>query len=453
MLMAIAALWASRTLLDHQKTNTRRRDINRAYYAAAGGVAQVLHWGNYPAEYDNLGASGLFYRDPDTHDFPNLEAAMTGGSEVVLSSDKYVKFVSKYNYDVSNIKKITLIPPDPDNDTVSCLFKVLSEGHTASGSDRNILAYIQPNPVEKIIIQIPAGLISMGDAALRGNPIIHWGETWAKGNLNMAEKSHASHLNNTSPDFDPWAKYRTEGQIIFPSTWKSGEGKDIYQELTRMHPGSSPASGHYADAFQQFIPTGTLQWPEFPSLYDVLKQFAIAHGRYYSTDASGNIYKDGIEDKAHMVDFTAEFEIADRANAPYDLAFIDTIDGNPPAADGSNLSTIKSSGQGTGLKGIYWIGANFQQSGSGMPHTLTGAEKPDGSTTNLEGIYLDGILYTAGRLDLGGNAGIYGSIIANGGFFTNGTPNIYYNHKLMDGFELDKGNLGSVFRVVLQKNF
>lgn len=453
LLMAIATLWASRTLLDHQKTNKRRRDINRAYYAAEGGVAQVLHWGNYPDEYDNLGADGVFYRDPDTDFFPNISAAMAGGSEVVLSSDKYGKFVSKYNYDVSSIKKITLVPPDPDNDPVSCLFKVLSEGQTASGSNRNVLAYIQPNPLDTIIIQIPAGLISMGSASLGGNPLVHWGETWTKGDLNLVGKSHASHLDNTSQDYDPWAKYRTESRIIFPNTWKSGEGLDIYQESTRRYPGTAPASGHYANAFEQFIPTGTLEWPDFLSLYDILKQFAIAHGRYYSTDSSGNIYKDGIEDPAHKVDFSTEFEITDRATAPYDLVFIDTIDGNLPAADGSNLATIKSSGQNTGLKGIFWIGANFQQTGSGAPPLLIGAELPDGTPTDLEGIYLDGILYTAGRLELGGNAGIYGSVIANGGFDTNGTPNIYFNHKIMDGFELDKGNVGSVFKVVLQKNF
>ncbi|MBN1903088.1 hypothetical protein JW926_17330 [Candidatus Sumerlaeota bacterium] len=453
LLMGIAALWASRTLLDHQKTNLRRRDINRAHYAASGGVAQVLHWGNFPAEYDDLGTESLFYRDPDTGEFPNLSAVMAGGSEVVLSSDKYGKFISKYNYDVSDIKKITLIPPDPDNDPVPCLFKVQSEGNTPSGSHRNILAYIQPNPVETIIIKIPAGLISMGNAALVGNPVIRWGETWAKSDLNMMEKSHASHLDNTSPDHDPWAKYRTEGNIIFPPTWKSGEGKDIYQEDSRMYPGAVPASGNYADAFQQFIPDGVLEWPDFSSLYDVLKQFAISHGRYYSTDASGNIYKEGIEDTAHKVDFTGEFEITDRSNAPYDLVFIDTIDGNPPAADGSNLATIKSSGVSTGLKGIFWIGANFEQTGSGVPPLLTGAEKPDGSTIDLSGIYLDGVLYSAGNLNLGGNAGIYGSVIAQGGFSANGTPHIYYNHKIMDGFELDKGNVGSVFKIALQKNY
>lgn len=451
--MAIAALWASRTLLDHQKTNLRRRDINRAYYAAAGGVAQVLHWGNYPSEYDNLGTEGLFYRNPDTGVFPNLSAAITGGSEVVLSTDKYGKFVSKYNYDVSNIKKITLVPPDPDNDPVSCMFKVLSEGQTQSGSNRSILAYLQPNPMDKMIIKVPAALISMKSMALDGNPLIHWGEVWSKENLDMVGLSHVSYLNKTSPDYDPWAKYRTEGRILFPSTWKSGIGKDIYEETSRMYPGSSPASGNYNNALQQFVPAGALQWPDFHSLYNSFKEFALAHGRYYSTDSSGNIYKDGIETIAYKVDFTAEFEITNRSTAPYDFVFIDTIDGNFPAVDGSNLATIKSSGNNTGLKGIYWIGANLQQMGAGTPPTLPGAERPDGTKTDLASIYLDGVLYSAGRLDLGGNSRIFGSVIAQKGYYSNGTPDIYYNYKLKDGFEIEKGNVGSVFKIVLQKNF
>ena len=453
ILMAVAALWTTRTLLDHQKTNLRRRDLARAYYAAEAGVAQVLHWGNYPEEYDDQGANGLFYRNPDTDEFPNLSAALASTPEVPLSSDKYGDLKSKYNYDVSRVKNLKLIAPDPDNDPIACLFKVESTGLSPSGSERSILAYIQPNPLDSIAIKIPGGLISMGTAGLGGNSIVHWGETWSKGDFNMINKSQADHLNNTHPGYDPWAGYRTEGRIHFPSTWKSGLGKDIYQETTRTNPAAPPASGEYENAFEQFIPSGTLEWPDFASLYDEFKSHALAHGRYYSTDASGNIYKDGVEDAAHKVDFTTEFEREDRAAAPYDLVFIDTIDGNPPAADGSNLATITITGQTSGLKGIFWIGANFNQSGTGTPPTLIGAEKPDGTTEDLPAIYLDGVLYSAGRIDLGGNPGIYGSILAQNGFFTTGTPNIYYNHRLLTGLEIPKGNVGSVFRIVLQRNF
>ncbi len=189
------------------------------------------------------------------------------------------------------------------------------------------------------------------------------------------------------------------------------------------------------------------------SSYQEFKDQAIAHGRYYSTDAAGNIYKDGIEDSAHRVDFVTEFEHVDRDAAPYDLLFIDTINGFPPAADGSNLATVVSAGDSSGLKGVFYMCANFVQTGVGSPPTLGNAEKPDLTTESLDKIYLDGVLYSAGTLELGGNAGIYGCAVAERGFVGGGTPDIYYNHRLRDGLELPKGNLGSVFTIKLQDNF
>ena len=452
LLMAVAALWTARTLFDHQRTNLRRRDIARAYYAAEGGITQVLHWGNYPDDYDNLGTGGLFYRDLNTGDFPNLTLSLASTAEYPLSQDKYGIFKSKYNYDVSRVKQITLIAPKSAEDPIPCIFKILAAGTTPSGSERSILAYIQANPLGNFAIKIPAGLISMGTAAMVGNAKINWGESWSKLNFNMINLSQADYLNKTNPGYDPWAKYRTESQILFPSTWKSGLGKDLYQETTRTNPGATPASGQYENAFEQFIPPGALQWPDLLSQYDEFKNLALSHGRYYSTDAAGNIYKDGVEDPAHKVDFITEFEKADRASAPYDLVFIDTIDSKPPAPDGSNLATITSSGQNTGLKGVFWIGANFTQTGTGTPPILIGAEKPDLTKVNLTGIYLDGVLYSAGIVNLGGNAGVYGAVVVQRGFSSNGTPNIYYNHKLKGGLEVPKGNVGSVFKIALQKN-
>ena len=70
MLTSIGALLLTRTLMDQQRLNQRRRDHQTAFYAAEAGVAQVLHWGNFPAEYTpNI---TLFYRNPSTGAFPSL---------------------------------------------------------------------------------------------------------------------------------------------------------------------------------------------------------------------------------------------------------------------------------------------------------------------------------------------------------------------------------------------
>lgn len=452
MLAAISSIWMVKTLFDHQKTNVRRRDINRAYFAAEAGIAQVLHWGNYPDDYDSGGTSGLFYRDPNTGNFPNM-ATVLDAEGYSLSSEKLGSFTSKYDYPVASVKEIVLIGPDAVEDPVDCLFKARSVGQTPSGTERTVLAYINANPLGTTEVILPAALVSMGTAGLGGNARTHWGDSWSKGDFNMLSKSQCNHLDSTSGQYDPWAKYRTEGQIMFPTTWKSGTGQDIYEETTRTYPGAEPASGNYANAFEQFLPSGTLEWPDFLVQYDTFKELAISHGRYYSTDAAGNIYRDGVEDADHLVDFVEEFESEDRASEPYDLVFIDTIDGNPPASDGSNLATVTSSGNTTGLKGVFYICANFSQTGVGTPPTLANAARPDGMTENLTKIYLDGVLYTAGTVALGGNAGVYGAVVAEHGFVGGGTPDIYYNCALQDGLEIHHGNVGSTFRIVLQENF
>ena len=469
LVMVLGTLWLGRTLTDYQHLNRRRRDLKYAYYAAEAGVEQVKHWGNHPEEYDNLDENGLFYRDPETGEFPNLTSTLNEEGEYVIEGELLAEFASKYGFDISDVNYIKLIPPDPENDPVLCLFKVESEGEAVTNATRRVLAYVEANPIEPGEIKLLAGLISLTNASQAGNGRVHWGEAWSKHNFNILNKSQLTSLDNTSRDYDPLAKYRTEARILFEenSTWKiynpskPGKGGDVANIYTARFPGAAPADGNYENGFEQLIPEGVLEWPDLLSKYQVFKSHAILHGRYYSTDANGNIYKDGVEDEAHKVEFDYEFHINNRERAPYDLVFIDTIDGNPPAEDGSNLATIQNSGTGGGLKGIFWIGAHYDQSGMGNRPAFNDAEKPvlqaDGSieyeTVTLDDIFLDGVLYAAGTMRFQGNPRIYGSVIAEEGYRSGGTPDIYYNHKLKDGLEYDKGNLGSVFNIVQQTNF
>ena len=462
MVAALAAILMAKTLIDHQHANRRRRDLKRAYYAAEAGVAQVLHWGNHPEDYDNLDENGLFYRDMDTGDFPNLDQALNEQGEYVIAGELLATFADKFDFDVSNINQIVLIPADPDNDPITCLFKIRAEGLTPSGASRRVLAYVEANPIDTTEVKLMAGLISMATAAQAGNGHVHWGESWSKQNFNILGKPHLDdELDPSRSTYDPFAKYRSEAQLIFDPTWKSGEGKDIYEEDIRRWPAAPPASGTWEATFEQFIPPGVLQWPDFKSKYQVFKDHAMAHGRYYTTDASGNIYKGEIKDEAHKVNFDYEFHVEDRDTAPYDLVFIDTIDGNPPAEDESNLAWIKNAGTGGGMKGVFYIAAHYDQVGQGTRPNVNTSQKPilneDGSVSlvdhPLNDILLDGVMYIGGYADFGGNPRIYGSLIAELGYVGGGTPEIYFNHKLIEGLEIDKGNIGSVFYIPLQQNF
>jgi hypothetical protein len=474
MITAFGSIWMVTTMQDHQKLNARRMDLGRAYFAAEAGVQQVLHWGNNPEEYDNVDSAGLFYRDPDTGEFPNLTETLNEAGEYVISDELLATFASRHNFNISNIKSITLIPPN-DNDPVTCLFKIRSEGITISGASRRVLAYVEPTPFDSLEVQINAGLLSLAAASQHGNGRVHWGESWSKSDFDMLTKPQSSYLDNTDAEYDPFTKYRSEGNLLFPSSWKiynpakPNKPGDIHDVETERFPGTDPASGNYENGFEQLIPDGVLEWPDFRSKYEIFKKQSYLHGRYYSTDENGNIYKDGVEDEAHKINFDLEFAVADRADSPYDIVFIDTIDGNPPADDNSNIATISNSGQNYGMKGIFYICANYDQAGTGKPAELD-VEKPvfnaDGSVSLVPwhlpepdvgngnyGVYLDGVFYCAGTAHFQGSPVIYGSVIAEQGYLSGGTPEIYFNYNLKAGLEISNGNVGSVFNIRLQKNF
>ncbi len=470
VLVAITAftlVTISRTVVEQQRTSRRKHELSRAFYAAEAGVALVQHWGNFPADFTLNNA--LFQRITPTSAnmlstgseslvdvsanpeilFPSLAAELADGeftiSRSTLNALNAGLFTSKYNRSLGKIREIQLLEPEA-GDPVSCFFKIRSVGEGESGIDRTVMAYMTVSPV--IAIRIPAALMSYNTAAAFGNARIHWGESWSKGNFNMLNRAQMDYLRPGDPNYDPEAIYRSEGIINFPNNWSWGLNRDLF-DTTRARPGAAPASGNF-DAFHHRLPAGTLAWPTFD--YQTFKDFAKTHGRYYSTDAAGNIYRDGIEDYAHRVEFQTEFGVPDHEAAPYDLVFIDTIDNQPPRADGSNLSNVEVSGNGLGIKGIFWIGANFDASGIGSPPALA-AMDPDGVSRSLDQIFMNGVIYTAGALEMSGNAGVYGSVITKRGFSGGGTPNVYYNSALADGLVLDNGNAGSVFKVVLQNNY
>jgi hypothetical protein len=177
----------------------------------------------------------------------------------------------------------------------------------------------------------------------------------------------------------------------------------------------------------------TLKWPVYD--YAALKKIAQMKGRYYGTDASGNVYRDGIKDSAHLVsDLNALNVPGDRsswASIPYDVVFIDTPTGTEPTP-ATVLPTIRLSGSGTSWKGFYWIGANLDVSGMGQPSALA-CERPDLVNQNLN-IFMDGVLAVMGTYEGTGNEIIYGSLFVDRGFLGTGTPDVYYNWRLAIGF-------------------
>lgn len=515
---SVSSLLMVRTVLDHQRINTRKREIFRAYCIAESGVALVQHWGNHPDDFTfdpdlftyvppsssgggtetaDAGVSGggattssagaatsasgggtipiSVVNGSIQQQYPNLYAALIAGGGKITISPAMMKQLSVGRFQTSKgngagrIKRIDLLLPGvlgvqavPSGSALVPELIVRCVGQSESGLERTNISMMEMNPF--LEIKLPAALISLAAASAFGNARIHWGESWSKSTFSMPSMSQMDYIAYGDPDRDIWSVYRTEATIKFPSSWQwKNEGpwsqpdRLYYQNGTTgvsesPEPGKFPdGTGNYRDAFIQNIPAGTLQWPNFALYYQDFKDFAIAHGRYFTTNAAGKI----INGNGQEVAFDAEFGAENRDALPHDYVFIDTIDQNPPNGAGSNLSTITLTGSqaAAGIKGVFYICANFNAGGTGNPPNLGVAERPDGANVSLEKIFLDGVLYAAGTLAMSGNNGVYGCVVAERGFVGGGTPNVYYNHHLKGGLILANGNLGSRLKVILQSNY
>lgn len=483
LVTAIGAVLMARTVLDQHRINERRRDLWRAYHHAEAGIAQIQQWGAYPSQFDpdttlfeaqippGLDVEDLLILSDESR-YPVIAALDSEGltvTETQLDAMGIDGFVTESGWDLGRITRISILPLDdiqssaeahlteteyrdslyvstnPDDDTYA-YFKVLSRGVSSAGLEREVRAYLRPSLLA--LIASPGPLISLATGAAFGNAKVHWGEAWSKTDFDMLNNSQVTYALT-----DPLVAWRSEAGFNWPSNWQESA---TYQagrlhDKTADFPGLFPdGTGDWKEVFQQNMGAGTLSFPDFGGKYEDFKRLAKANNRYFTSDAQGNVYRHG-----QQIDFYQAFTSPD-ADAPFELAFIDTIDQQPPAADGSNLATISVSGNneaGYRMRGFFYIAANFEVSGVGSPPSL-GVESPLTSTdTTLQKIFLDGVIFAAGTLDMAGNAGVYGGILAEHGFVGGGTPDVWYNVGLEDGLELEKGNLGGPFTVVLTDNY
>jgi len=416
-------LIAARSMIERKRLDGRKHEVARAFYIAEGGASQVVHWAIHPEDYTE---DPSLFAPSQQGELSTLEVALASQGSLNIPASALSDFTSSDGKAIGEIKEITLLPRDA-GDPPNTEFKIQSVGSSVSGIERTVTYHVTKNSL--YTTSFPAAVMSYQSAAANGNVRVHWGEVWAKGGINMLNRSQMDYLKPGNAQHDPWAKYKAVGAIQFPNNWRWGSGKDLFGP-TAQQPGQAPASGDYADAFYQNVASGDLAFPTFD--YAEWKQLAMKAGKFFSTDADGEVYRNGVEDEAHRIlDPLLEFSVEDREDLPYDIAFVDTIDGNPPAADGSNLATLKFSGNSTGMKGFFYFAANIDATGIGNVPGLD-ATRPDGQTVPLDKVLLDGALISEGTVTMSGNATVYGSVVAKRGFGGTGTVDIYYNSELAD---------------------
>lgn len=317
-------------------------------------------------------------------------------------------------------------------------------------------------------IVTPAAILSRGGAASNGQFDVNWGEVWTRNNfvvLNPMSKF-------PSAKEDKWFGVQTEGHLLTKEGFLDADGvpdtnKTIYCDgRVRGGGGESPilesagpiyytpylesellSTNNKLRGYESLRQHQVLDWPDYN--YMAMKAFFLRQGYpiYKTTSAglltgpdpvTGEIVTKSFEDLFNLATRTEAGAINDPDKIPWDemppLYFIDTTDGKPPAADGSNLPTLASSGGGPFFYGLFFVAGNLDLGGGGSPPSLDSPEDPDRNIYR-KGILkcrLAGLFYTYGSIATNGEASIYGAMFAERGFLGGGGWEIYYDWRLGD---------------------
>lgn len=416
-----------------QRIDEIRNDGIKAFYVAEAGVNEIVHFFNHPEDYTP--STNMFVFDEYNNTFPNLVAYLNANSILTLDSSVYPSF----NLDNNTLhgEVVELKITKPGNSAPSGTIGVIkSRGRTLRGVEKTIYVYITASSP---LISPQAAIISKIDTYFNGNVRPHWGEVWSLGPTDL-QNFNKSSLNLYVDTSDPgWTVARTNAHFYRTSGghtyYMDGtkDGTDVLPNPILENPNENSA---YASEYDgRFLQNQNLIFPEYD--YDVYKTLALQRGEYYSTDASGNIYRNGVETIENRVNADTEFFGAS-PNGLLRLVFIDTIDGTPPAIDGSNLANISIQGNSPHFRGLIYFAANINTTGMGNSPNVSVLD-PDGFSENLTKLWVDGVVYISGQWITAGNPKIYGSVIVEREITGGGTPDVYYNSRLADGLYFPVG--------------
>ncbi|MBN1866597.1 hypothetical protein JW916_04825 [Candidatus Sumerlaeota bacterium] len=457
ILSAMVALWLAQTLLDYGQTERRRRELTRAFYMAESGAFEVINWLYTPSEYTPN--TSLFNA---AGGYANLKAAVpTPDSVLTIPVEMLPTFTNSQSESIGRITSLELMGSDEAG--VLCRVRSVGTVFNDKDADNPSDAYVERTVEQDIIVgdteegEAPGAIVSKGTIIAGGSVEVYWGEVWSRGAMNVPSKNHVTSMYYDSVKYDgtKLLAFRTEGQFDFDSTWKpyGPPASQSWFDPTNPTPcDAMPNATDRANFGDVFYQNQTLEFPEYP--YEFYKNYAIHHGRYYSTDAAGNMYRDGIEDAAHRVtDWESEFDIPPDYDGNWNAIFVDTIDGNPPNGDAThattNVATIRLSGGAPHTRGVFYLNANVELFGVGDPPSLTVPDPTtvDGNFTISKCMH-QGLFLVNGKMINAGNMRVYGSVYVDGywedadgdgtldrvGYEGTGTPTVYYDVRLGDGF-------------------
>jgi hypothetical protein len=225
------------------------------------------------------------------------------------------------------------------------------------------------------------------------------------------------------------------------------------------------------DEYKNFYQNQDLDWPEYD--WEEWRNFVKEYGfPYFYTDENGTLYgTDKDPDSATYGEIVGKsydewFNAQDPSDPDYwklenIITFIDGVPQNDagetsteitsefyprdPNVAGTIRPTIQLAGGGLHTRGVMLISPNMKMTGQGntgvtgdmIPDEAGGGFRmPDNSSyadADEVDVFHNGLLYSWGSLDLGGNRTIYGSVFAEDGYGQGGSPSVWYNARMRDG--------------------
>ncbi len=433
--------------VNHNIRNTQRsEDRLKAFYVAESGVQHVIDWFNRPNNSPQLGyfaPKNVITGQVDLVDGMYLDA---NGKSVIKttytasgSNLPQIDSVGSGLFD-GKVTSLVISPPlNTDPQGTVCRVKSIGQIHNEVKTTVEVSLYINNVPA----IMSPAAIISKAAATSGGLFAVHWGEVWAKGNLELTNPLNQKHPTSKE---DQWYAARAQewlvsnnGQNLYANgTVEGGYSVDTilpnkqYYNIPYMeqflNKKNKPAFLGHENLFQK----QQLKFPNYD--YTTMKLFCLQRGfPVYQTTADGYLLVNG-EKKS----FEEVFEDPrDPDDIDFDelppIAFVDTIDGTAPKTDGTNMTTIKLTG-GEFYRGFFFVAANVDCAGQGSAAKFNKPTMPDGTLSNqpINALWMAGLMYSYGKFGSNGNNSVYGSLHAEKGYEGGGSWDVYYDYRLKD---------------------
>jgi len=342
---------------------------------------------------------------------------------------------------------------------------VTAVGRSATGALVTVERDLVKSPMPTILS--PAALIARSGAASNGQYNVHWGKIWASANLQVPNPI----TGFPTETLDQWFGVSTEGVLLIRDSldptklnFCDGHAKNGNSTVPivstaenylipylewYLDPANVPVYSDRENLLQHQDLTDL--WPDYS--YEVVKELFVTGGYpIYTPTADGKLTGPDpvtgvtvtkyFEELFNLANRTGPGVINDPDNIPWSemppIYFVDTKDGLPPKADGSNLPTLSCGGNSPFLYGMFFIAGNMNLNGAGSPPTLNSPEMP-ADENGIHGIggsiakcLLAGLFYSYGTINNTGNSEIYGAVYAKKGFQGGGTWDLYYDWRLND---------------------